>query len=111
MLADADLRTAAQRALRRAVDALPRPPPGSDAGRPTSLRPTSRRWLGTVSCASPTALPSQSSRAGGRGRLRGNPSVELANLIMLSEGIRNQMPRAHLSARLIPRRGLEVAHV
>lgn len=111
MLGEADLRSAARHALGRALDFLPRPPGGASPGTsdivPADLEALA--WNRFLRLANRAFRRSHLGLAAvvAYAELR---RVEVANLITLSEGIRGQVPRAELRARVVPRGGLEVAH-
>jgi V/A-type H+/Na+-transporting ATPase subunit C len=110
MLADPDLRTAAGRALGRALDALP---PGESGESSSAIAPAD---LEALACNRFLRLANRAFRRSHMGlaavvgfvELR---RIEVANLITVSEGIRAQVPEEQLRARLIPRRTREAAHV
>ncbi len=112
MLADADLRTAASRALNRAVDSLPGAAGagGDPAGviAPSDLEALA--WNRFLRLANRAFRRSHMGFAAVVAfvELR---RVEVANLVTLSEGIRAQIPAEKIRDRLIPRQTGEVAHV
>lgn len=112
MVTDADLRTAALRAVGHALDVLPASLAESGAGNsnvaPAELEACAwNRYLRLANRAfrrSHMGLPAVVAYVGIR-------RVEVANLIRLSEGIRARLAPPELHARLILRRDLEVARV
>jgi V/A-type H+-transporting ATPase subunit C len=109
MLAEADLRTAASRALGIALDALPgRVGESGAAVTPADIEAAA--WNRFQRLANRAFRRSHMGLAAVVAfvELR---RVEVANLITLSEGIRLGIPAEQLRARLIPRPMMEVAHV
>lgn len=111
MLADPDLRTAATRALGRALDELPRaaeePGNGSGAVAPAELEALAwkrfQRLANRAFRRSHMGLAAVVAYVGLR-------RVEVANLITLCEAIRTHVPAEQARTRLIPRQKLGVAH-
>jgi vacuolar-type H+-ATPase subunit C/Vma6 len=112
MLGETDLRAVARHAVGRAVDALPPEPKGTGEGG-TSLDPARlealawqrfQRLANAAFRRSPVGLGAVVGYAGLR-------RVEVANLITLSEAIRNGLGVEVIQARLLPRSELEAAYV
>jgi V/A-type H+-transporting ATPase subunit C len=106
MLADADLRTAANRTLGRALDTLPPAPGEGGAVDPSGLEALA--WNRFQRLANRAFRRSHTGLAAVVAFVE-LQRVEVANLITLSEGIRAQLPEEQVRARLTPRRTLEVA--
>ncbi len=112
MLADPDLRTAATRALGRAIDALASTP-GEGGEAASTMAPTDLEalaWNRFLRLANRAFRRSHMGLAAVVAFVEMR-RVEVANLITLSEGIRAQLPEEQVRARLIPRRSLEAARV
>jgi vacuolar-type H+-ATPase subunit C/Vma6 len=112
MLRETDLRAVDRHAVGRAVDALPPEPKGTGEGG-TSLDPARlealawqrfQRLANAAFRRSPVGLGAVVGYAGLR-------RVEVANLITLSEAIRNGLGVEVIRARLLPRSELEAAYV
>ncbi len=112
MLADADLRTAASRALGRALDTLPVVSGGSgkaaDAMVPAEFEALA--WSRFLRLANRAFRRSHTGFAAVVAFVEMR-RVEVANLITLSEGIRARFPAERVRAQLVPRPLAEVPHV
>lgn len=108
MLTEADLRTAAGRALGIALDALPGRAGESAAVTPADLEAAA--WNRFQRLANRAFRRSHMGLAAVLAYVELR-RVEVANLITLSEGIRLGIPTEQLCARLIPRPMTEVTHV
>jgi vacuolar-type H+-ATPase subunit C/Vma6 len=112
MLTDPDLRTAAGRAVGRALDGLPPVPTGSSEDRVASVPAA----LAALAANRFLRLANRAFRRSHMGlgavvAFVAVRRVEVANLITLTEGIRARVPEEQLRARLVPRRLAEVPHV